>query len=231
MRWLWLVVLAMTLGACGRGGDARAPQDDAASPHRTLRQGEQGFALLRNGDTIAVERYTRTGDVLQGEVFDIQDNARLEYNARVGADERITRIELSFYSNGETAPRQQAVAEFRGDTVTARSRDAGEDQETERLVTPEGTTVHVGVSVAMLEQLLRRARAVGGDTTSLPVLLVSSDEDRSEPIQRVTVRRLGQDSVHVFLDGQNQVRVAVDAQGRIQGGANPAAEIRMVRLR
>jgi hypothetical protein len=231
MRRLCLLVLAMHLAACNGAGDAPAGQNGTPSPHRTLRQDESGFALLRNGDTLAIERYTRSGNSLSGEIFDIEDNSRLTYTALVGADERITRIELAYFAERETAPQQRAVAEFRGDTLIAQSYEGDEAAETDRLVTPDGTMIHLGPSPALLEQLLRRARALGGDTASIPVLLVGRDEERHEVIERVTVRRMGRDSVHVVLDAQNQARVAVDGEGRIQGGSSAGDGVRVVRLR
>ena len=91
---------------------------------------------------------------------------------------------------------------------------------TTRVGMPRGTLPVMQTSVAFLEQLLRRARVVGGDSVSIPVMLVGAQAS----LDVFTVIRNGSDSlVLVGPDGNwaAGLHLAVDGQGRIQGGAIP----------
>jgi hypothetical protein len=76
---------------------------------------------------------------------------------------------------------------------------------------------------------VRRARVVGGDSVSIPVLFVGAQAS----LDVFTVVRNGGDSlVLVGRDGNlsNALHVAVDSQGRILGGVLPLSGTRVVSL-
>jgi hypothetical protein len=109
----------------------------------------------------------------------------------------------------------------------ATSRD--EPPRTARVGMPKGTLPLMGSSVAFLEQLLRRARAVGGDSVSIPVMMVGAQAS----LDVFTVIRNGPDSVVLVGTDGNQtmgLHLAVDGQGRILGGVIPASGSRLQSL-
>lgn len=221
----------IVLAACGDGeaGEEAAVQTQAAV-QAAARDGQEGFVLMRGADTLAVERYSRTGGSLRGELVDAEGGERLTYTAAIGPEQRITRMELAYFEAGADRPRQTATAEFSGDTLVARTRRDGGEEEVERVPVPAGTMLHVGNSIATLEQLVRRARAVGGAAADLPVLLIGRDENRHELVEHVRVRLVGADSVEIVLDARNQARAAVDGEGRILGAVGSPGEVRAVRM-
>ena len=102
----------------------------------------------------------------------------------------------------------------------ATSRD--EAPRTARVGMPKGTVPLMGTSVAFLEQLLRRARAVGGDSVTIPVMQVGAQAS----LEVFTVIQNGSDSVVLVGADGNQtmgLHLAVDGQGRILGGVIPAS--------
>jgi hypothetical protein len=109
----------------------------------------------------------------------------------------------------------------------ATSRD--EPRRTTRVGMPKGTLPLLGTSVAFLEQLLRRARALGGDSVTIPVMQVGAQTS----LDVFTVIQNGADSVVlVGADGNQAIglHLAVDGQGRILGGVIPASGSRIQSL-
>lgn len=98
---------------------------------------------------------------------------------------------------------------------------------TTRVGMPKGTLPVMQTSVAFLEQLVRRARVVGGDSVSLPVMILGPQAS----LDVLTMIALGGDSVVlVGTDGklENGVHLAVDEQGRILGGLIPISGTRIL---
>jgi hypothetical protein len=109
----------------------------------------------------------------------------------------------------------------------ATSRD--EPPRTARVGMPKGTLPLMGTSVAFLEQLLRRARAVGGDSVTIPVMQVGAQTS----LDVFTVIQNGADSVVLVAADRNQtmgLHLAVDGRGRILGGVIPASGSRIQSL-
>jgi hypothetical protein len=103
----------------------------------------------------------------------------------------------------------------------------GERPRTTRVGMPQGTLPIMQTSVAFLEQLLRRARVVGGDSVSLPVMLLGAQAS----LDVLTMISNGSDSVvFVGTDGNlaNGLHLAVDQQGRILGGVIPISGTRIL---
>lgn len=102
----------------------------------------------------------------------------------------------------------------------------GEQPMTRRVGMPKGTLPLLETSVAFVEQLLRRARVVGGDSVSLPVMFVGARVS----LDVLTMIGNGSDSV-VFVgpDGNlaNALHLAVDKEGRILGGLVPLSGTRI----
>ncbi|HEX4562109.1 MAG TPA: hypothetical protein VH113_09795 [Gemmatimonadales bacterium] len=87
---------------------------------------------------------------------------------------------------------------------------------------PKGTMPLFENSVAFLEQLLRRARALGGDTVRIPVMFVGASAFSDE----FTVVRNGDDSVLLVPRVghlASALRLAVDSVGHITGGMIPVS--------
>jgi hypothetical protein len=227
MRSAWIVLLLPFITGCP-GNDAPPPPPADTAAERVTADEAQGFVFLRGADTVAVERFTRGDGQLQGELLDRDDGGRATYQATVQADGRITRLELAGFGAAATAPEQRIVLEIRNDTVYGVLHEGGE-REREAEPVPPGTSLHFGLSVAMLEQLIQRARAATGERAQLPVLSVPPRGDVE--LIHPTITMISSDSVQVEVDAQNRLRMAVDREGRILGGVNPPQNVRVERIR
>ncbi|HWC72818.1 MAG TPA: hypothetical protein VG454_02700 [Gemmatimonadales bacterium] len=109
----------------------------------------------------------------------------------------------------------------------ASSRD--DKPHTRRIGMPQNTLPIMGTSVAFLEQLLRRARAIGGDSVSIPIMMVGAQAS----LDVFTVIRNGPDSlVLVGPDGNwtNAIHLALDSAGRVRGGTIPLSGTRITAI-
>jgi hypothetical protein len=94
---------------------------------------------------------------------------------------------------------------------------------------PPGTLLYLNPSVAMLEQMLRRARAVGGERVSMPVLSVAAGD--APQLVWPDIRWLDGDSVQISVAEDSQIHARVGADGLIRSGVNPPQGVRMERTR
>lgn len=177
--------------------------------------GTGGFLLRRADDTLSVERSARAGGVLEGRVL-ARKRIGLAFRAAVDPDATLGRLELQVRQPGapEDAPaRQEAVVHFRGDSVIAESR-SGDSVKVERIGTRAGALpYHPQLPmISLLEQIVMRARVLGGERVQVPVFLLGSGSRTVD----ATVELRG-DSARVTL-GTIAAQLAVDRDGRILGG-------------
>lgn len=201
----------------------------ALMPRPLSAQGGEAFVLLlASGDTIAIERFTRSAEQLRGELLVSAAGVRFSYVATLTPDAAVTQLENALRpaaADSATPPQQSAVITFRGDSAIAVITQ-GSQTVTQRLGSRAGALPFLNPSFALVEQLVRRAFAIGGDSVGVPTFLVQGGQTLS-----VTVRRLGADSVIVDLAGGAPARLAVSPDGSITGGAVPAQGLRIVRVR
>ncbi len=180
---------------------------------------QASFYLLANGkDTIIAEREYRTPTELHGEFLDKLRGARITYVASLNADATIGRLAVhSFRNAGDTAG-QIATFDMAGDSMVVRMGAAAPV----RLASIAGAVPIVNPSVAFIEQMVRRARALGGTTVDVPVFLLGTQAP-----SRATVRFVGDSAVLSYAGVTMQVAVSPD--GRVLGGRVPAQNIVITR--
>ena len=153
-----------------------------------------------------MESFGRTDRAITG-VLVAQRGDSVRFRIRTTADDLVAGVDITLHP----------------------ASNRGERPMTTRVGMPKGTMPLMQTSVAFLEQLLRRARAVGGDSVSLPVMLVGAQAS----LEVLTMITNGSDSV-VFVgpDGNlaNGLHLAVDPRGRILGGVIPLSGSQIVAL-
>ncbi len=168
-------------------------------------ESNRGYMSITYNDT-TLESFGRTDQAVTGVLISGPGDS-VRFRIRVAQDDLVTGVDITLHP--------------------ATSRD--QPLHTARVGMPKGTLPVIGTSVAFLEQLLRRARAVGGDSVTIPVMMVGAQTS----LDVFTVIKNGSDSVIlVGADGNpaNGLHLAVDAQGRILGGAIPISGTRILRL-
>jgi len=176
------------------------------------------FYLLLRGDTIFEERENRTPTELSGEFRDRLRNVRVTYDATLNASALVTHVELRTFRSPQAAG-DPASFTIDGDSIVAKIGDAAPA----KLPSTSGAVAVVNPAVGFIEQIVLRARAVGGDPTSVMVFVIGAPQPLAG-----TVSRLGADSVRVQYAGAS-MDLAVSPTGRVLGGVIPAQGIRIVR--
>src|SRR2546425_11163584 len=125
---------------------------------------QTGEFLVRLGrDTLAVERYTRTADRLEGEqVVRSPRTVHRLYTATFGPGGAIERFELITHnvSGGPGPMERRATATFSGDSVVMTiPRD--DSTATMRVKIGPGALPFIGQGWGLVEEVARRARAAG----------------------------------------------------------------------
>ncbi|HXJ29590.1 MAG TPA: hypothetical protein VNG35_03065 [Gemmatimonadales bacterium] len=168
-----------------------------ASPEKQIEASRRYQSITYNDTTI--ESFGRTDRAVTGVLVSGPGDS-VRFRIRAAQDDLVAGVDITLHP--------------------ATSRD--EAPRTARVGMPKGTVPLMGTSVAFLEQLLRRARAVGGDSVTIPVMQVGAQAS----LEVFTVIQNGSDSVVLVGADGNQtmgLHLAVDGQGRILGGVIPAS--------
>ncbi|MFI5309665.1 MAG: alpha/beta hydrolase family protein [Gemmatimonadales bacterium] len=205
---LGAIVLALTfLGVTVLG--AQGPTDRGA------------FIVRINGtDTLAIERFTRSADSLQGSLS-VKNASRVEYVMTFLAPNVVRALSMNVFRTGATpdeAPSQRISLTMRGDSVVADVQGVAQ-----RLATKPRAVPAINLSFAIFETFTRRARAAGG-TTEEQYFAVNGGVTLP-----VTIRPEGPDTLIATINGQVH-RFRADATGRILGGALPSQKLEIFRV-
>jgi hypothetical protein len=213
-----LAILAACAGSAGTGTGAPAPGAAAAPAVQT-----GTFIQVRGGDTISRERFTRTATRLEADMRMTGDR-RVAYTAELAPDASVTRLELRAYAPGaDTSAAQRALVTLRGDSATMEITARGGAPNTERFASAAGAVAYVNPSPSAMEQIIRRGRAMGGDSVQVQVVGVPGRQTRG-----IGVRFVGADSAIVSL-GNVAIRLQVDRAGSLLGGSVPSQGIVITR--
>lgn len=179
------------------------------------------FAVLLGPDTIVVEQTSRMGTRLEGNMIDRLRGSRWQYVLTYGAQGESERLENSFYrAASDTTPAQRATIAFRGDSAIVEAPPGGAAQ---RIATRAGAVPWVNPSAAMLEQILRRAKAIGGASARVPIIQVQGGQTID-----VAVTWMPGDSATVSMGGVT-FRAAVGPDGTLLGATVPSQNVRITR--
>jgi len=177
-----------------------------SQPEKQLESGRQYRSITYTDTTF--ESFGRTDQAITGVIVEgLGDSVR--FRIHTNADGLVPVLDFTLHP--------------------ASSRDQRPPPVTRRIGMPQGTMPVLGTSVAFLEQILRRARVVGGDSVSIPVMMVGAQSS----LDVFTVIRNGDDSV-VLVTPQGDLtaalHLAVDSAGHISGGVIPLSGTRIQKL-
>jgi hypothetical protein len=218
-------LLGLTAAACAPQ-TAPAPAPASAASAAPAQAPEQGVFITRLGtDTLSVERYTRTASRLEGEMVVRSPYTTVRrYTAEIRPDGTLGRFETTLEAPGASRPMPtlRHVVEPGGDSLTVRIH-RGDSTRVLRVAAPGGALPFYRSSYALYEQLLRQARATGGDSAT--VLTYTPGAPRTSPLR---VRITGPDAA-VLGDVAGPVPTRTDARGRILAAGPTQAEMTIER--
>ena len=187
------------------------------------------FVTMIGADTVLVERFERTLDTLSGEIAvrapgqgpgEIQ---RLVYRAALAPQGAVRSVDLSMRIGDVVA--QAAQVRLGSDSSGAFAlfiQGAGDD--TTRVATETGAVPLINVSIALLEQVVRRARNIPGDSVVVPLLSLEGGETTESHV------RFGDGGTAELITANERMMLRVDAAGRILSGGDAGRRIRVERI-
>ncbi len=220
MRHLYVVGAALAAVACATNPAASTgASGTAAVPVTAPAQGV--FTLVHGADTIATERFTRSNDRLQVD-FGAQGTTLFRYDAALTPQATVSHMQVTTTVPG--SPERIASATFQGDSAILAGNSAGDSAQTLRTAVPQGTVPYINPSASLMEQIVRRARVVGGNQVTVPILVASTGGQTTT----AAVSFPTPDSAHVQLAGV-AILLRVDSTGSIMSGSVPAQGITITR--
>jgi len=175
-----------------------------STPEKQLESGRRYMSITYNDTT--VESFGRTDRAITGVLVERSSDS-VRFRIHTTPEALVSMVDITLHP----------------------ATDRGERPRTRRIGMPKGTLPVMASSVAFLEQLVRRARVVGGDSVSIPVMLLGAQAS----LDVLTVIRNGGDSV-VFVgpDGNlaNGLHLSVDSVGHILGGVLSPSGTRILEI-
>jgi uncharacterized protein len=210
----WATVVFLAWLALGSGGElgAQAGRTDA-------------LVLLMAGDTFAVENVTRTPTALEGELGG-PALGRTIYRAEVGPAGTVRTLTVRAWTPGrigEDAPVQEIRVTMADDSAFVEMTGSAGSR-TNRLATRPGAVPYLNPSFALMEPVLARARALGGERAVVPMFFLQGGQTLD-----ATVTWESADSATVVIAG-SEMFVVVDRDGAIRRAGVPAQHLAVARV-
>jgi dienelactone hydrolase len=176
-------------------------------------QGHQ-YVMRMGRDTVAIERITRTPGHIEGDLLSPMLGVRSAFAFDLTPDQRVAALTLATGAAGDSAdapPRQRATFHVVGDSVHAELAPGGlRSYAVARGALP---------LLAALEQVVNRARVLAHDTATVELFALGNGQAFT-----AEVSGLAADTADLRIATQ-LVRLVVDRDGHLRGGAIPAQNI------
>jgi hypothetical protein len=184
-------------------------------------QADSGTFVIRHaGDTVATERFTRTATSLSGTLA-IRNarNTSQNYQAVVAPDASVALIQVTVRESqdsgrvkGKVVQRARVI--FKEDSAAV-DDVTGHGLQTRVFGTGKGAVPYLNLSFALLEQVVRRARAAAPAASEVPLFNLGGGQTLEGKVSA-----LGADSLMVGI-GSVEFHLKVDPSGRVLGGTIP----------
>lgn len=184
------------------------------APPALAQDGSGTFVLMLGRDTVAVERYARTGNRIEGEILGrVPRTSRTSYVATLGSDGALSQLDITRRAPASDSVTQRVTVRFTADSAISEVQGARGAQRRAAAVAP-GALPFIGNSFAMHELALQRARGAGRDSASVTMYPPGNADAWT-----MHVRRSRGDSIAFTIalpGGEIAHEGRADAQGRIQ---------------
>ena len=210
MRHSILPAALLTVAACAPAPRVSTTTAPAAAAAVAPRPVEGTFVIMKGGDTVGTERFTRSSTSLKG-AFAARGAEIFHYDATLAADASTSRIVVTVTPQG--ALPQTSVATFVGDSVLL-TREPADSAHDARRAVARGAVAYLNPSPSLMEQIVRRARAIGGPSAAVPVFAGGGNNVTA------TVSFPKPDSARLDVGGVTLL-LHVDQSGALLGGRVP----------
>jgi hypothetical protein len=174
------------------------------------------FTLTQNGTEVASEAFTRSDDMLRTEMT-IPGQALIVTEATLAEDAIVDRLEIRVHppNSPDADPLQSTAAEFANDSVRV-EEPIGSEAIGQPAV--RGTVPFLNPSPSHLEQMLRRARALGGSNVTVQIWVPSQGPGQVVPAQVA----FNDNGTATLTLGSVAFELETDDEGRLLGGEVPS---------
>ena len=177
------------------------------------------FYLIVGSDTLTIERSERNATALQIQLFDRKTHSRVEITGALAPNALVESLTQAVFVNPrDTAPALRVSARFLGDSIGIERAGA-----TSWVRIGAGALPSMNVSAALLEQSLLRARALGGDSVTMPLLFLPSG-----PTSPVTIIRRDPSAATVRIAGVT-IEATQNPDGTLAAATIPSQNARYAR--
>ena len=181
------------------------------------------FVVRHAGDTVAIERFSRTGTKLEGTLALRNPKKTSEhYSAVIAPDATLPLIEVTIRQGADSGSGQAKIVQrarviFKEDSAAV--DEVGEAGLVTRVFgTEEGAIPYLNLSFALLEQAVRRGRLTRG-ASHLALFNLGGGQTLS-----ARMSPLGRDSLQLDI-GDIRFHLRVDEKGRVLGGRIPSQNV------
>lgn len=195
----------------------------AASRSAAAAQTSGAYVMTLGADTLAIERFERSGGGLQGTMLFRLTRTVTHWRTSQAPDGSVARMEADFAGAGDppgAPPKQSVTLEFAGDSVLSESTPGG----AMRFGSRRGAMPFVNPSVALIAEFALRAMPATGRVTKGSLFLVGNGQTAEAIVTRPAV-----DSVVVAFAGIS-FRFRLDSQGEIASGRVPEQGLDIARV-
>ncbi len=174
--------------------------------------GPSGSFVIRKGnDTVAVERFTREGGVLSGEIIQPAAGIKTQYVILLRPDGTVDHVDCT--RTGRQGNSTSIGLDFGDRSVDATISAAGQS-ERESVVLERRAHPFLAVSFAITEQLVQASHLATGQTVKWTVVRLGVGDTAT-----ATVKRFHADSVSITMADVG-IKAAIDAKGEVVGGSH-----------
>lgn len=178
-----------------------------------------GFLLQKGGDTVAVERFRREENRLQGRML-LRQQVPVAYTAVLTTTNQLKRLEVGLVTKAST-DQEEVVLMFQGDRIFSTTNKGGSTSRDTIAVAAGTMAYHSKLPmISLLEQLVMRARTMGGEQVQVPVFLL----DANGQVVTSNIRFPAADSAQVSL-GDITVSLKIGQTGKILAGRTSDGQI------
>ena len=191
-------------------------------PNPAAESSARSFVVTHEADKLAVERITRRIDRVESDFLDTAHGLRVALAMLLAPDALVTRAEVTVRmaaSPPDAPPVQQLTLTFEPDAVVI-AVGSGDPASATRIPLPPGALPFLNLSVATAEQILLRARSLGGAAADVPIFSMMGGQ-----VTSAAVHWGGSDDVVLSIGGVD-VHARVSGTGEIIEAVVPAQNVR-----
>jgi hypothetical protein len=223
---LTIIAIGFLPGSSYPTPNSRSVPPRAGSASRSIVPETRSFAYESEKDGVGSETVTRDGDMISGDM--VIGVKHVHYEGRIAVDGTIPRLEMRAWRSAAEAKHLRVLSAVVGSDSTKLIEHLGSHVDTLRFASQPGTVSVINPSMGLMEVLVARARSQKARSAKVPILFIDALHLDSPGKDKVGAAPAALDVTFMAADtvkigngaSTDQMRVIIDADGRIRGAKN-----------